>query len=382
MDAGKASVARSVVAPKAFSELAAEVPFYVDRGIPAIVRKEDVRGKHNELIHPAVRDADLELESTSGSTGIPLRFFESEPDREIQHECHCRLYLLLDNHHARAVNVSDLTSDEPGDPLTSLIYRRDGEELVHHQHRMLSTRDPCAELAARVVEEAPSMLEGYPSALVLIARKLIGDKAPLRSVDTICPVGELIDDETRTTLRQAFPNASIYGRYGASELGALAWQCPLCDRYHFNADHFAVDVNADGRVLISKRYPSAFQLIHYDLGDNIRLTGFGGCEVNLPTIEILSGRRDDVLHDAEGNPLPIMPFRLGDMPELLQWQIIQRADLSLEVHAIVSTESAALAAELERRVRHDLNDPGLPITVRFSDRLASHKLKRVVSERG
>ncbi len=364
-----------------YRTLVADVPFF-RAGLPKVVRKEDVRNQHEALIHPLARAADLDLVSTSGSTGMPLRFYECAFDRQIFKECYNRAYLFFPSLAYKAVTISDFEySDKEDAPYSSLSYAHPRfQRATHHLFRFLSSRDSCDVLTERLWREAPGLLEGYPSAIYLTARMLLKQKRALESVEVISPCGEYLRDCERPVLQEAFPNAIICTRYGANELGPMAWECPLCREHHFNADHYAFHAIEGGKLAISKRYISGFQLAHYDVGDRIQPLGLGGCRIELPTVRVLEGRRDDILVDAAGEPLPIMPYQLGDIPELIQWQIVQQKDLSLTLHAIVEETSTALAKTLEERVRRDLGGTELPLEVRFVRSIdATSKLKRIVS---
>ncbi|MBI2568873.1 MAG: hypothetical protein HYV63_17780 [Candidatus Schekmanbacteria bacterium] len=364
-----------------YRDLIDNVTFYAS-GIPDILTKADIRGRAADLVHRRAGEANLQESSTSGSTGLPFRFFESDFDRHVHHQCFCRLYLHLPERHYRALSISDFPESDPADAeRSSLVYRDPcGEEVVRHEFRFLSSRESCDVLADRVWSDSPQLLEGYASAIYLVARMLSEQGRALSSVQVISPCGEHLADEYRSAIAAAFPNARILCRYGANELGSLAWQCPWCDRYHFNLDFYAFRVLDGDRMAVTKRYASGCQLAHYDLGDRVRFVGMGECRVPLPAIAILEGRRDDILIDLDGKTLPIMPYHLGDVPELIQWQIVQQPDRSLDFNVIATRETADLAAHLTARLRADLRNWTLPLRVSFVRRInGTRKLKRVIS---
>jgi phenylacetate-coenzyme A ligase PaaK-like adenylate-forming protein len=323
------------------------------------------------------------LNTTSGSTGKPLEFYQSEYDRKVIHECYCRLYRFLPKTSYRAIAIRHFdSSDKDTDPLRVISYTptRCSKTKIVHKFRFLSSKETCDRLAEIIWREQPGLLTGFISAIYLAARVLLKQNRALESVEAICPCGEYICESYRPVIAEAFPRAKIYDRYGVQELGTLAWECPLCGKYHFNSDFFAFHPIGDDRFAISKRFISGFQLVNYDVGDHLRFVGIGECEINLPTIEILEGRRDDILIDEKGKPLPIMPYHLGGMKELIQWQIIQQPDLSLDVNAIVEKETCDIAQQLEKHIRQSLRDFKLPIRIHFVRQITTtRKLKRVIS---
>lgn len=369
-------------AAESYRALARAVALYRD-GIPELLDKDAIRGRSEELIHPAARGHGLALARTSGSTGQPLQYFESDLDTAATSACYNRLYQLLPRRSYTALTIRDLHSSDPvGAPPFHIAGGATPEERFDLAFRQLSSRLDCDLLAQRVWDEQPGLLEGYPSIIHLIARVLVSQQRAVTSVEVISPCGELCDARDREVFRQAFPRASIYNRYGSLELGSLAWECPLCTRYHFNSDYFAFQILPDQSLIVSKRFPSACQLVHYAIGDKVRFVGLGACRVELPSIELLAGRRDHLLYDRTRQPRRILIFyNLQEVAGLMQWQLVQRADLSLVLSAVVERESAKMQSALQKALAADLGDKAPPMEVRFARALnASSKGVRVVSE--
>ena len=364
-----------------FKNLTRNVPFYAD-GIPEILTKEDVRKLKDRLIHRKAGKTRLLSGSTSGSTGMPLEFYNSAYDRYVHHEGYCRLYLYLPKKSYRIISIRHFdSSDKQTDPYRELHYSppRSRTKIIH-KFKFLSTKETCDRLAKIIWRERPEMLEGYISAMYLVACVFLAENRVLDSVEVIAPSGEHISENYRPVIAEAFPRAQLYDRYGVEELGPLARQCPLCNKYHFNSDLFAFHLIEDDRIALSKRFISGFQLVNYDVGDHVRFVGTGECEIDLPTIEILEGRRDDILIDRRGKPLPVMPYHLGDVPDLIQWQIVQQPDISLDINVIAENESRDIARQLKKDVRRSLRNVRLPMRVNFVRSFTTtRKLKRVVS---
>lgn len=367
-------------------DLKRNVVFY-SNGVPEYLTKEDVRDFKKELIHRKVAETDLHEASTSGSTGEPLKFFVSEQEKALIHECYCRPYLFFPKASYKAIAIRHFDkSDSSSAPRTPLSYKSaSSDKIINHYFKFLSSKEPCDILTKLVYEDQPQLLEGYISSIYLIARLLVHKKQVMDCIEIISSSGEFVHEHYLAALTQAFPNAKLYDRYGAEELGSLAWQCPLCDNYHFNSDYYAMkqsSVHKDqARVTITKRYVSAFQLANYDVGDLMKIKGMGYCEVELPTIEIIAGRSDDILIDQNNEPLPVMPYHFDKIDGLLQWQIIQQPDLSLDVNVIVTFESSSTAKRIESHVRESLRGFTLPVRINFLKQLtATNKLKRVISK--
>lgn len=357
------------------------VPAYA-RGVPAVLRKADLRGRAAAFVHRAARGRGLVLRSTSGSTGIPLTVHEGRSDQEVHHECYGRLYLMLPRDAYRSVAIRDVAcSDDRVDaPRTFALHCPTLGRRIAHPFKVISCRETPARMLERLDDHRPQLVEGYPSAIELVARALVAQGRVLDHVEVLSPCGEWIDGRMRRCWARAFPRARVFARYGATELGPLGWDCPRCGRMHLNADRYAAEAGPQDRPRWSKRYVSAAQLHRYALGDRVRVDPRVTCPVGLPTLEILEGRRDAILRDRDGAPLPVMPYDFGDIPQLLQWQVVQRRDHRLELHAVVSEASGALTRCLRGRLEECLAHPRLPIEVRLVERITGGKLARTHSE--
>lgn len=368
------------------ADLQNNVDFYAD-GIPHYLTKQDVRNYKNELVHKKVADTSLQESSTSGTTGEPLSFLISEQEKAIIHECYCRPYLFFPNSSYKAVAIRHYEkSDTPSSSRTPLSYQNAySEKQINHYFKFLSSKEPSDVLAKFIYEDQPQLLEGYISSINLVAHVLIQKKQIMDCVEIISSSGEFINESYRSTLAKAFPNSRLFDRYGAEELGALAWQCPLCGNYHFNSDFYAIKQSYNNDlpiVTITKRYVSAFQLANYDVGDLIKITGMGLCDVELPCIEIIAGRSDDILLDENNNALPVMSYHFDNITDILQWQIIQQSDLSLDVNIIASQYIENLAKIIEAHVRDSLGGFKMSVRINFVKQLSTtRKFKRVISNR-
>jgi len=85
----------------------------------------------------------------------------------------------------------------------------------------------------------PQVLRGLTSGLVRFVEEL---QRPLEGlgVQVVSPSGEQLSDDWRASLHEAFATP-VLDRYGATETGSMAWQCPYCHDYHVNSDEIIVE---------------------------------------------------------------------------------------------------------------------------------------------
>ena len=175
----------------------------------------------------------------------------------------------------------------------------------------------------------PQLIRGISSGIVRFIESC-GVSLHALGVRYVAPGGEYLRPAWRTTMADAF-GAIVLDRYGSTESGALAWQCPRCGRYHANVDEIVMEEDAEG-LLTTPLFVASQPLLRYRLGDRIRFDSEpSNCEIRLPTITIVEARRDDWIVDGDGRKVSPLRFRFEQVPHLDAWRLHQHADGSLRL---------------------------------------------------
>jgi len=194
----------------------------------------------------------------------------------------------------------------------------------------------------------------------------------------VAPGGEYLRPEWRAMMEDAFAVA-VLDRYGSTESGALAWQCPRCRRYHANVDEIVIEADVGG-LLTTPLFVSSQPLLRYRLGDDIRFDEFSAdCEVRLPTITIEAARRDDWIIDGAGRKVSPLSFRFEQVPHLDAWRLHQQADGSLLLY-YESARPAEVEPQLARELANAIPDRPFAIDAGVWKLQRPGKFKRVSSE--
>jgi phenylacetate-CoA ligase len=337
--------------------------------------------------------------STSGSTGAPLTVYLSHP------ELYFRRYSVLTGlrHYTPLrlpVRVADVGSMVPHGG-------RSAEQSLGIVHLLrIPGNMPLARQRAALLRHRPTVLQGYPTCLELLAESLSESEArQVRPLLVACR-GERLRQSTRDLLQQTF-RAHVASLYNCEEVGNLAWECPEhTDRFHMNRDTCVLEVldsqgsTADGQgdVLVTNLYNHTMPFLRYRLDDRARLVGpaEGTCSCGAagPWLEDLSGSEDDFVLFPDGrrmSPLllsnalfdgfrvPSDPHRLS--PSVRRYQIIQEEDYSLRV---ILDWRGPFDAVVWRQIASEMNraSQGLRCTVESSaafELTAAGKFKEVLS---
>lgn len=240
--------------------------------------------------------------------------------------------------------------------------------------RLFSVHRPLADLVAELNDFQPTMLNGYPSAIALLA----GEQAEGRL--RISPVfaqvaGEHLSPAMHSLMEEVWP-CRVTATYAASEVPGLAVPCPM-GTLHVNADWYVIEpIDELGRpvppgemshsALVTNLANRVQPVIRYDLGDRVRIgTEACPCGSPLPTVTV-QGRTDDVLtfESKTGAPVTVLPLAIGTLvegtPGVHRFQLIQtgRMELTVRLEPETGAEQAAVGAAVDKRVQQFLSEQG------------------------
>jgi len=204
----------------------------------------------------------------------------------------------------------------------------------------------------------PQVLRGMTSGIVRFA-DAVNTRLDDLGVQVVSPSGEHLLPEWRELLTESFA-APVLDRYGSTETGSLAWQCPYCDDYHANSDEIIIEATANG-LLATPLFIESQPLLRYSLGDQVALHTDGhDCRIRLPRLEVLEARRDDWIIDGKGQKVSPLSFQLEQVEGLKAWRMqqLESGDLRLYFEA-GGSPAAGFQEELLNHVKRIV--PGRPV---------------------
>jgi len=211
--------------------------------------------------------------------------------------------------------------------------------------RAFSVLAPLHELVAQLDDFRPTVLAGYPTTLLLLARERRAGRLRIRP-QALWSGGETLADAERAEIALAFDCPVVDG-YGASEFLNIAYDCGQ-GSLHVNSDWVVLEpIDARGRpcaigersasVLLTNLANRVQPLIRYDLGDSISIKP-GRCACGSPFAAIqVEGRRDDIVafDDERGEPVSMPPLALATVVEegsgVHRFQLVQAGARTLRV---------------------------------------------------
>jgi phenylacetate-coenzyme A ligase PaaK-like adenylate-forming protein len=260
--------------------------------------------------------------------------------------------------------------------------------------RVFSVLRPLPDLVAELNDFQPTVLYGYPSAMVQLAAEQKAGRLRIHPLLAVAS-GESLAAHAAAEIEAAL-GCRITVRYLASEALALTSRCRQ-GLLHVNADWNIVEPVDDAfrpvppgelshTVLVTNLANRVQPLIRYNLGDRVQLTaGPCACGSPFPTLRV-EGRSGDVLSFAaaggamlqgarlDGKVVTVLPLALGTVIEetagVRRFQAIRTGPGSLTVRLELWPEAATAAVRTavgERLGAFFRAQGAAGVDVRFSD---------------
>ena len=308
--------------------------------------KDIIRAESDRLISGDMEGNRLKPNSTSGSTGSPLRFFT---DRRSQ------IY--------RAATVTRnrrWLGILPGDPTASLwgspIDVQHANAACGRAHALI-TRDmllsacamrdsDMADYAARLTRFRPRLLTGYPSVLVEFGNYCAERSIRFESLSAVLCSAEALYLDQRAIIEDRL-GVPVFNRYGSREVGDIAQEAPGVEGLLVNADRIHVEIVDEagshcapgvvGHILVTDLSNFGMPLIRYAIGD-LAAWGAGpkGVSLPYPVLSCIEGRSLDVVRTPSGNRIggTFWTMLLREKPGIAKFQVVQENEQGVRIRYV------------------------------------------------
>lgn len=225
--------------------------------------------------------------------------------------------------------------------------------LMERSVRTFAVTRPLPELVAELNEWQPTVLEGYPSVVRLLAAEQRAARLRIRPFLAIL-TGENLSRDARAEIEAVF-GCIVVDRYACSEAPGVVAPCRL-GSFHVNSDWYLLEpVDEHDRacppgvvshtVLVTNLANRVQPVIRYDLGDRVELVEAPcPCGSPLPVVRVEGRAADVVVFEApDGTPVPVPPLALATViegtPGVRSCQAIRTGPRSLTVRIEAETGS-------------------------------------------
>jgi phenylacetate-CoA ligase len=214
-----------------------------------------------------------------------------------------------------------------------------------------------------LVEFAPEIIDGYPSTLLPLARRIKANRVSGVRPSAVITSGEPLTPFARRQIEEAF-SCPLFDHYGSAEMVAFISEC-RAGSYHVNSDYGVVEILRDGRAarpgepgeLVATGFLNeAMPLIRYATGD-VAVPGTTHCPCGrtFPTVERLMGRVDEAFVAPDGHLVGRIEVLLRGVSTVMEVRLVQDAPDHVTLEAVASgpidpLEVATIMTELRQRL--------------------------------
>lgn len=260
---------------------------FADRGLPRpragdlaklpILTKEQIRGRETELLTRPCEE--LDLVTTSGSSGQPLRLY-LDRDRSVREWAYLNHIWSWIGYRPGDVRATSryTFSPRPGDPLWE--YDPGLRELRISPFHL--TPDVMDEYLRQIARHRVRFLQGYPSVLMILAMHAIRSGwRPPTSLRGVLPISEVMHETQRRLVSEAFGPLPVQPVYGMSEKVAIAGERGGPFIYEFQPLYGVTEIVDEagrpvvpgerGRLVATGFICPSMPLVRYDTGDQATL---------------------------------------------------------------------------------------------------------------
>ncbi len=330
-------------------------PFGVLASLP-VLEKDEFRDSYNNDQLRAVPQAQIVHKTlTSGTTGTPLKAGFTKHDLQKRFAF---LYRMLGCYglspHSRTARFNGGTYF-PRANKTKVFWR------INHAQRqaLLSSyhlhQDNAGYYIDFMKKLQPEMIDGYPSALYLLAKYLIraGLQGAIKA-RVFMSTGETLEDFQKAAIREAFPQMTLLNQYASSE-GAPFITQNMAGELVVNTDSGVFEFVKPGTItpaapgeigemIVTSFTTHAYPLIRYRIGDTALVSDRISKTWNMPVVDAIYGRRDDLIWTPYRGWVGRLSPAIKLAPaRIRETQIVQIAPDAFELHV-----SCADAGDLAR----------------------------------
>jgi phenylacetate-CoA ligase len=344
------------------------VPYYRDLFSKLDLRPEDIQTKQDlhklpiltkeiikehfpsNIVTKTIRKSKLYYSSSSGSTGEPLKFFNTKYSYSFRIASNLRGwywmgYRLGDKFVKLSQNPRSKLNKKIQDYLTRNKY-------LFSKHL---TEPKFTMILDEILKYKPKILRGYPDPLFFLAKS--AEKKNLSfSISAINTTGNILFPEARNVIERTF-NAKVFDSYSC-EGAPLFFECPTHACYHGAMEYGISEIiscgkevgpGECGRHIVTDLHNYAVPFIRFDTQD-ILMKSAVSCQCGRMLIQIdkIYGRDNDILVTPRGKYLIVHNFtgyfQRKDVIGVDQFQIYQE-DIDKIVFNLVTNKNYSLQTE-------------------------------------
>jgi phenylacetate-CoA ligase len=269
---------------------------------------------------------------TSGTTGSPLKTLEtrSSMSRRFAFVARLRTWAgIASPLHPRRIQFTGRSICQDDAP----FWRRNKADNSILFSTVHISEANAAAYSAAISESDAQLMDGYPSAMLSLARLCKAAGLPLPQVPVIISTAETLTSDMLSELEDSY-GARVFNQYASTEPSCFWSTCELGSLHvHeeyglseiLDEDGQPVEPGKTGEIVVTSVLNPAMPLIRYRTGDIARrgVAESCACGRDLPIAEEVIGRQDDILYVPERGYVGRLDPVFKGLTGIVEAQIVQ-----------------------------------------------------------
>jgi len=327
-----------------------------------ILSKRLIQDNFDNLVSSNVRKDNLLLNSTGGSTGVPLNFYH---DKEYS--------VWSDAARWRSWRYFEGFTEDDFEAVLWGAFRDIGtnggiKKFLHSIFRegylLLNTFD----LDIKKIKSfiflynilRPNVVRGYASSLYLLAEYIENNNVKIHSSKAIISTTEVLHDRMREKIEKVF-SAKIFDSYGCREVSQIATECEYHDGLHIVFENQYVELDGND-IIVTNLNNFSMPLIRYKVGDLASGITHEPCSCGRcsPRLVKLIGRDNDNIEFPNGKIVngEFFEFLFFGISNVVQYQVVyfkslQKLHIKLHLRNLSEDPSSKIRQMLSEKFSFD-----------------------------
>ena len=362
-----------------------------------ILEKSVLRSNEHNFLNLSINLNSCTHSFTSGTTGTPINIYESQDSfsQRMAFVSRLRQWVGLEDvlFPRRAQFTGRAIVPLSQKPNMHVYWR----ENIPGRSYLFSTSHLSPETvpyyAKALIEYKPELIDGYPSALLIIARISKRLKLDLPRPKAIIVTAETLLPENKEELETAF-KCNVFNQYAASEPSCFWCECAY-GVMHINPEYGISEIineqgkaavaGEHGEIVVTSFLNPVMPLIRYRIGDVAEVGSQKECKCGrkMPRIQKVIGRLDDVLFVPDRGYVGRLDPSFKGLSNIIEAQIVQESLNHIKILMIPDLNyNPEIGFQLIRNLRSKLGDQVIIEIVIVNEiaRGANGKFRSVISK--
>jgi phenylacetate-CoA ligase len=350
-----------------------------------ILSKKIIQENFDQLKSVEAATSDLVLNSTGGSTGSPLNFYQDVNYSRWSKPAMARAWknvVGVDIDASEAVLWGAIRDIGKEFSLTKTAW-----SFLRNRRLSLNTFDLNHKKLHRFIRLynflRPEVVRGYATSLAYAAEYIESRKLKVHSPKAIISSTEVLHSRSRDIIERVF-GARVFDSYGCREIGQIATECQMHDGLHIVMENQIVELIGE-KILVTNLHNLAMPFIRYEVGDLASGLNEAPCSCGRKSVRLtkLVGRDNDniVIGDSTIINGEFFEFLFFGCRSVRQYQVVHlRKSDRLEVRVSLRDKSEDIHGIVRRAMKENFNFDRVDILeTEIFDKTPTGKLRFVYS---